>query len=279
MLVFIVLAIVIVLSFPAYLIIRWSLRNRRLRQLNVMPFPSEWESILEKNVSLYRYLPDALREQLQSDIKVFIGEKHFEGLGGLEITDEIKVTIAAEASILLLNRKNTDYPRLSSILVYPAAYVANQKTVIDGGVYIEGRSVRLGESWKHGSVILSWDNVKQGGMNAHDGHNVVLHEFAHQLDQEDGAADGAPILERRSSYVTWAYILNREFERLRSHVEHHQKSVMDEYGATNPAEFFAVATETFFEKPLQLKKKAPDLYGELKSFYKVDPAEWLQGRY
>jgi MtfA peptidase len=278
MLVFIVLAIVILLSFPAYLIIRRSLRNRKVKQLETMPFPYEWERILEKNVSLYRYLPDAIKEQLHRDIKIFVAEKHFEGLGGLEITDEIKVTIAAEASILLLNRNNSDYPRLSSILVYPGAYVAKQKTVIDGGVYIEGQSVRLGESWQHGSVILAWDNVKQGAINSQDGHNVVLHEFAHQLDQEDGVADGAPILEKRSSYATWAYILNREFERLRANVEHHKKSVLDSYGATNPAEFFAVATETFFEKPRQLKKKAPDLYHELQSFYKVDPAEWLDGR-
>jgi Mlc titration factor MtfA (ptsG expression regulator) len=241
-----------------------------------MPFPDEWERILERNVALYRYLPDSLRDQLHNDIKIFINEKHFEGLGGLEITDEIKVTIAAEASMLLLNRRNSDYPKLSSILVYPSAYVTRQITDIGGGAYIEGQSVRLGESWQHGSVVLAWDNVRQGAMNSQDGHNVVLHEFAHQLDQEDGISDGAPILENRSSYVTWARIMSKEYEQLRSNVEHHKKSVIDTYGATNPAEFFAVATETFFEKPRQLKKKAPDLYAELKSFYNVDPIEWLQ---
>ena len=240
-----------------------------------MPFPDEWAGILERNVSLYRYLPDALREQLHNDIKIFIAEKHFEGLGGLEMTDEIKVTIAAEAAMLLLNRRNSDYPKLTSILVYPSAYVTKQSTDIGGGVYIEGQSVRLGESWQHGSVVLAWDNVRQGAANSQDGHNVVLHEFAHQLDQEDGAADGAPILEKSSSYATWARIMSKEYEQLRSNVEHHKKSVMDKYGATNPAEFFAVATETFFEKPRQLKKKAPDLYAELKSFYNVDPIEWL----
>ena len=237
-----------------------------------MPFPDEWARILERNVSLYRYLPDTLREQLHNDIKIFIAEKHFEGLGGLEMTDEIKVTIAAEAAMLLLNRRNSDYPKLTSILVYPSAYVTKQSTDIGGGVYIEGQSVRLGESWQHGSVVLAWDNVRQGAANSQDGHNVVLHEFAHQLDQEDGAADGAPILEKSSSYATWARIMSKEYEQLRSNVEHHKKSVMDKYGATNPAEFFAVATETFFEKPKQLKKKAPDLYAELKSFYNVDPS-------
>jgi Mlc titration factor MtfA (ptsG expression regulator) len=268
--------IAILLLFLGFLIIKKALLNRRRRQLAVMPFPNEWEKILEKNVSLYRYLPDALKEQLHNDIKIFIDEKHFEGMGGLEITDEIKVTIAAEACLLLLNRKNSDYPGLSSIVVYPNAYVAKQNAIVDGGVHIEEQSVRLGESWHHGSVVLAWDNVKQGAINPQDGHNVVMHEFAHQLDQEDGVSDGAPILEKRSSYATWAHILSEEFEHLRFNVEHHKKSVMDKYGATNPAEFFAVATETFFEKPVQLKKKAPDLYNELKSFYKVDPVEWLK---
>jgi MtfA peptidase len=271
-----ILAIVLGVLALSFFIGKRALRNRRIKQLADMPFPDEWERILEKNVSLYKHLPDALRDQLHNDIKIFISEKHFEGLGGLEITDEIKVTIAAEASMLLLNRKNSDYPKLSSILVYPSVYVTKQSTAVGGGVYIEGQSVRLGESWQHGSVVLAWDNVRQGAVNAEDGHNVVLHEFAHQLDQEDGIADGAPILEKQSSYTTWARILSKEYEQLRFNAAHHKKSVMDKYGATNPAEFFAVATETFFEKPRQLKKKAPDLYAELKGFYNVDPIEWLQ---
>lgn len=272
----VILAIVVGALVLSFLFGKRVLRNRRIKQLAVMPFPDEWERILEKNVSLYRYLPDALRAQLHNDIKIFISEKFFEGLGGLAITDEIKVTIAAEASMLLLNKINSDYPKLASILVYPGAYVTQQSTAVGGGVYIEGQSVRLGESWQHGSVVLAWDNVRQGAVNAQDGHNVVLHEFAHQLDQEDGIADGAPILGKRSSYATWARIMSKEYEHLMSNVEHHKKSVMDKYGATNPAEFFAVATETFFEKPRQLKKKAPDLYDELKGFYNVDPVEWLQ---
>jgi len=271
----VIVAGALVLSF---LIGKRALRNRRIKQLALMPFPDEWVKILERNVSLYRYLPDALREQLHNDVKIFIAEKHFEGLGGLEMTDEIKVTIAAEAAMLLLNRKNSDYPKLTSILVYPSAYVTKQSTDIGGGVYIEGQSVRLGESWQHGSVVLAWDNVRQGAVNSQDGHNVVLHEFAHQLDQEDGTADGAPILEKRSSYAAWARIMSKEYEQLRSNAEHHKKSVMNKYGATNPAEFFAVATETFFEKPKQLKKKAPDLYAELMSFYNIDPIEWLQSK-
>ena len=274
---FFIIAIVVGVSVLAFFYGKRKLRNRRLRQLAAAPFPDEWEKILKKNVGLYKYLPDTLKEQLHTDIKIFVNEKRFEGLGGLEMTDEIRVTIAAEASMLLLNRQNRDYPGLSSILVYPSAYVAKQNTAVGGGAYIEGRSVRLGESWQHGSVVLAWDYVRQGAVNPEDGHNVVLHEFAHQLDQEDGISDGAPILENRSGYAAWARILSMEYERLQSSIEHHKKRVMDDYGATSPAEFFAVATETFFEKPRQLKKKSPDLYAELKDFYKVDPVEWLRG--
>jgi hypothetical protein len=271
-----VLLIVAGLSVLAFLLGKRALRNRRRRQLTAMQFPQEWKTILERNVALYRYLPEDLREQLRNDITIFVAEKRFEGLGGLALTDEIKVTIAAEACMLLLNRENRYYPGLTSILVYPSAYVAEETAHIGGGIYVEGPVVRLGESWKHGSVVLAWDNIKQGALNPRDGHNVALHEFAHQLDQEDGMADGAPILGKQSSYRVWASIMSEEYERLRSGSAHHKKSVLDEYGATNPAEFFAVATETFFEKPRQLKRKSPYVYAELKEFYKVDPAEWYQ---
>ena len=135
----------------------------------------------------------------------------------------------------------------------------------------EGPQGRLGEAWTSGVVVLSWDDVQLGAADVRDGHNVVLHEFAHQLDQEDGSADGAPILPRRSMYSAWGRVLGAEYEELREAAETGKKSVLDAYGATEPAEFFAVATEAFFEKPIQLKKKHPELYEELKSFYGQDP--------
>lgn len=251
--------------------IRRALRRKRLM---TMPFPLAWQNILEHNVPIYRHLPPSLRAKLNSDIHIFLTEKKFEGCGGLNINDEIKVTIAGQACMLLLNRKSRCYPKLTSILVYPGAYVRKKITPF-GGQYLEEQAVHAGESWPGGAVVLAWDHVKRGLMDIHDGHNIVLHEFAHQLDQEDGRANGAPILEQRSRYVTWARILSREYERLQHGGLCHQQSVMDDYGATNPAEFFAVATETFFEKPKQLKKKTPDLYDELKEYYQVDPAEWL----
>jgi Mlc titration factor MtfA (ptsG expression regulator) len=138
--------------------------------------------------------------------------------------------------------------------------------------------VRLGESWGSGTVVLSWDHVKGGAMNFRDGHNVAIHEFAHQLDQEDGVSDGTPCLENRSAYSEWARVLSRDYETLRDKAGKGRKSVMDKYGATNPAEFFAVATETFFEKPRQLHKKHPDLYEELREYYRVNPLCWSAKR-
>jgi MtfA peptidase len=252
-------------------------RNRRRERLRSQPFPPAWLTIIERNVSIYDRLPQADQRELHGHIQVFLAEKHFEGCGGLELTDEIKVTIAAQACLLLLHRETSYYPRLITILVYPHAYVAKSVESIGGGIVLEGETARLGEAWKEGVVVLSWDDVRRGASDLHDGHNVVLHEFAHQLDQQDGTADGAPILEHRSQYVTWARVLSDEYDQLRRDTEQGRRDVLDEYGATNPAEFFAVATECFFEKPSQLRRKHPQLYEELKAYYRQDPAELVPG--
>jgi len=175
--------------------------------------------------------------------------------------------------MLLLNRKTDGYPKLYSVLVYPSTYVAGGKGFF--GNTSQPKSVRLGESWGHGTVVLSWDSVKQGAFNFKDGHNVTMHEFAHQLDQADGVADGAPVLEDRSAYTTWAAVFSREFSRLQEKKRKRKPSLLDKYGATNPAEFFAVVTESFFEKPKQFQKKHPELYEALQDYYKVDPVEWI----
>ena len=250
-------------------------RKRRRERLRSQPFPPAWLAIIKKNVPFYYRLPQADQRELQGHIQVFLAEKHFEGCGGLELTDEIKVTIAAQACLLLLHRETDYYPRLITILVYPHAYVAKSVEPIGRGVVLEGETTRLGEAWKEGVVVLSWDDVRRGASDLHDGHNVVLHEFAHQLDQQDGSADGAPILEHHSQYVTWARVLSDEYDQLRRDTEKGRRDVLDEYGATNPAEFFAVATECFFEKPAQLQKRHPELYSELKRFYRQDPASLL----
>ncbi len=249
--------------------------RRRIRRRNALkqPFSDEWVKILEKNLPPYARLSPALRHELHQDMKIFLSEKSFEGCGGLTLTDEIRVTIAAQACMLLLNRKENCYPKLSSVLVYPSTYVAGGSSLFR---HKSGqKSVRLGESWTHGTVVLSWDSIKHGAFNFSDGHNVTLHEFAHQLDQEDGSGDGTPILEDRSAYTSWAKIFSKEFTRLQEKKRKRKPSVIDKYGATNPAEFFAVATESFFEKPKQLKKKHPELFEELQGYYKVNPMEWI----
>ena len=249
-------------------------RRAKRRRLLAAPFPAEWEQIVQKNVPLYNRLPESMRDQLCGLVNVFLAEKDFEGCGGLEITDEIRVTIAAQACMLLLNRKTAQFRKLRTILVYPHTYAAATSSS-DGNITIEGRSVRLGESWQNGPVVLTWDSVTGGTSNIGDARNVVLHEFAHQLDQEDGTADGAPTLERRSRYVAWARVLGAEYESLQRRKKRRRRSVMNKYGATNPAEFFAVATETFFEKAKQMKKRHPELYDELREYYKLDPVEWV----
>ncbi len=257
----------------AWIVFKEPFRTRRRKRILAQPFPPEWESYLQQNVGLYNHLPEPLKKQVRDRVKVLLAEKTFEGAGGLVLTDEIKVTIAGHAAILLLNRPTSYYPRLQTILVYPGAYYANYRSRF-GGNYAEERQVRLGESWGRGNVVLAWDHVKQASRDLHDGHNVVLHEFAHQLDQEDGASDGAPILDSSTSYVTWGRVLGLEYDKLRTDLRNNVESVMDYYGATDPAEFFAVATETFFEKPHAMRHKHPELYEALREYYRVDPETW-----
>jgi Mlc titration factor MtfA (ptsG expression regulator) len=246
-------------------------RRRRRAKTRARPFPPAWAEVLE-TLPLYRRLSEADQAELRGHVLVFLDEKRFEGCGGLEVTDTMKVTVAAHACLLLLHRQTDYYPDLTSILIYPHAYESHQEQVLPSGIVVEGPSVRLGESWTRGEVVLAWDAAEAGFRDVRDGENVILHEFAHQLDQEDGRADGAPPLASRARYAPWARILSREYERLQEAVERGKRTELDAYGATNPAEFFAVVTESFFERPKQLKRKHPQLYEQLRSFYEQDPA-------
>lgn len=260
---------VIAAGFLLTLVVRYHMKKVRRKHLLKTPLSKDFKQIIEKNIPLYRKLPAELKDQLHGRINIFLAEKTFTGCGGLKITDEMKVTIASQACMLLLNRKIA-FHKPSEILVYPHTYVAPTKSY-SAGIITEENSERLGESWQRGPVVLAWDSIQGGASNITDGQNVVLHEFSHQLDQEDGAADGAPVLESRSCYASWATIFSHEFEKLR---KQHTKTVLHKYGRTNPAEFFAVATEAFFEKPRQMKKKHAELYEELQKYYKLDPAGW-----
>lgn len=234
--------------------------------------PGAWSRILERNVPYYQRLPVEDQRELVGLVQIFLAEKEFEGCGGLEITDEIRVTIAAQACVLLLHRATDLYPMLQTILVYPHTYVAPENFHNPDGTVSEGGEARLGESWFRGPLVLSWDDVLQAAHDVRDGHNVVFHEFAHQLDSETGSTDGAPVLPKRSMYIAWARVLGGEYSALLDALEHHRQTVIDEYGATNPAEFFAVVTECFFENAVSLKTRHPGLYSQLVSFYKQDPA-------
>lgn len=247
-------------------------KGKRRDALRAQPLSEEERAIVLRNVRHVARLSEADRRELEGHIRVFLAEKNFEGCGGLELTDEIKLTIAAQACILLLHRQTDYYPDVASILVYPSAYVVRDTRERLGDVVIVGDQTRIGESWVRGVVVLSWDAVQRDASNVHDGHNVVLHEFAHQLDAEDGEMDGVPDLGSRALYSAWAHALGAEYRELVEKVAADRQSDLDGYGAKNPAEFFAVVTEAFFEKSARLKRKHPELYAALSAFYRQDPA-------
>lgn len=250
-------------------------KGRRRARVRKRPFPASWEEILRRNVAHDRLLPPEDRRELREHILVFLDEKTFEGVGGLEMTDEVRVTIAAEACLLLLHRETNYYPGLSSVIVYPSRYlVEGAKMHRPDGTVVESDHVRLGESWHRGNVVLAWDAARHGARVPHDGHNVVLHEFAHQLDGQWAGLEGAPALPNRSMYAAWARVLGCEYERLVEDVSRYRDTLLGEYAATSPAEFFAVVTEVFFERPGALREHHPDLYEQMKAFYRQDPDAW-----
>ncbi|MGD0410561.1 MAG: M90 family metallopeptidase [Verrucomicrobiota bacterium] len=256
-------------------------KQQRRKKLQSTPFPPAWRGILEARVPLYGRLPEPDRRELEGHTQVFLAEKNFEGCGGLAMTEEIQVCIAAQACVLLLHRDTDYYPGLRSVLVYPGRYFAPTTRHLGAGIVEERQEARLGEAWPEGTVVLAWDAVRAGASDRKAGTNIVLHEFAHLLDFEDGWSDGAPLLDRgespsagRSRKASWARVLGAEFKKLRAGAQMGEEADLDVYGATNPAEFFAVATESFFERPQEMQEKHPELYEQLKGFYRQDPARW-----
>ena len=247
--------------------------RRRRHELLSSEIDSQWGSILEENFPLYRKMPDDIRRRLGGYVNAFIEEKSFEACGGLgQLTDEMLVTVAGQACILLLNGRFGVYDSLQSVLLYPNAYDVMDSR--DSSGFGKAKSRRLGESWESGSVVLSWAHVVSGAACPNDGRNLVIHEFAHQLDQGDGVADGAPALFSREEQNKWAGVFRDAYQLHGQYLQRGKKLVIDEYGATNPAEFFAVASETFFERPKKLSIRYPDLYDRLRVFYELDPLQW-----
>jgi MtfA peptidase len=251
------------------------LKKGRRRRLRTRPFPKEWMAAIERDVLFFRRLSASDRAELLGHIQVFLAEKRFEGCGGLAITDEIRVTIAAQACLLLLHRETDYFPGLLTILVYPSLYMVEEKRQIEEHVWEEGTATRLGETGRRmGSLVLSWDAAKSGAADPSDGKNVVLHEFAHQLDYENSAADGVPGLATREQQLAWSEVMRAEFASLRTARETGIATLLDTYGATDPAEFFAVSTEAFFERPCALRARHPKLYAELRKYFQQDPIDY-----
>lgn len=246
----------------------------RLRQVLAKAFPSNYAKILRRNLPQYRYMPTDLQLQLKRRIKQFLHEKTFVGCDGLIVTDEMRVTVAGKACLLLLNRDIEVYPDLTHILLYPGAFVAQRREVQNGGIVTHTNQGLSGESWSDGRVVLAWDQVLGTREDQTYGHDLVLHEFAHQLDSQTGSTNGAPLLKSAESYAKWSKVMTQEFEQLQSDLEQGFQTIIDPYGATNPAEFFAVTTEAFFERSEALAHYHPSLYQQLYSFYRVDPRDW-----
>jgi len=248
-------------------------RERRRRRLRAQPVPDEWRAIISRNLPFFGRLPKGDQKELLGHVQVFLAEKRFEGCGGLEITDEMRLTIATQACLLLLHRKTNYFPQLLTILVYPSGFLVNQPRPVEGHIWAEGEEGRLGETGRTmGSLVLAWDAAKSGAHDPSDGKNVVLHEFAHQLDFEDFAADGVPNLRSRNDRLSWFRVMKMEFAALRAADETGISTLLDTYGASNPAEFFAVVTEAFFERPRALRRQHPKLYREMERFFRQNPA-------
>jgi Mlc titration factor MtfA (ptsG expression regulator) len=255
------------------------LKQRRRRRLSAQPFPKDWQRTIERNVPFFRRLSAKDQGELLEHIQVFLAEKRFEGCGGLQLTDEMRVTIAAQACLLLLHRKTNYFPRLLTVLVYPSTYMVEEKRPVEAFIWEEGRMPRLGETGRQmGTLVLAWDATKHGAADPSDGQNLVLHEFAHQLDYENYAADGAPLLATRQQQLSWREVMRTEFASLRAADETGIPTLLDTYGATNPAEFFAVSTEAFFERPCALRARHPRLYAELQDYFQQDPVEFSAER-
>lgn len=253
----------------------WLWPAYRRKQVLKEPFPAEWRRILAQNFPVYRRMPVDLQLQLRQRIKLFLHQKQFSGCAGLAITDEVRVTIAASACLLILNRATDVYAGLQYILVYPNAFLIQQEAVDSAGLVIVQPKGLLGQSWSNGKIILSWADVLKGNREFSDGSNVALHEFAHQLDNETGSTNGVPVLANAEQYQHWSAVLKAEFEALRRAAFQGDPTLINYYGATAPAEFFAVVTEVFFEQPKQLAEQHPALFNQLKTYYRVDPADWL----
>jgi MtfA peptidase len=271
-----ILVLVTALAAAAWFLVgqRWWRQRRRLAAAGA-PFPTHWQSWLRSRTSVYQRVPAQLRERLHQLIQIFVHEKTFVGCNGLVVTEEMRVVIAAYACLLVVNRRDVPrahfYDELFSILVYPSPFIVPHSQRDTHGVVTEGTRVLSGQAWDARRIILSWQDIEEGLAT---GHNVVLHEFAHYLDMEDETMDGAPGLGSEQEYRQWSEVFWREYEQMHQSLRMGNPTLLDPYAASAPEEFFAVATEAFFETPRELEAQHASIYEQLRRYYRVDPARW-----
>jgi Mlc titration factor MtfA (ptsG expression regulator) len=287
-LIIVVLASALVIIGAALLLRPLLLRlsHRQAQRLDSQPFPPQWLSLLDRFVPATRHLSDAARLKLLRSARELIRTRHWEGARGLVLTEEVQLVIAAQACLLTLALPGEPFPGIREILVYPRTFVPRQAR--DPRKWLQASEPRRtqpleGESWGNGVLVLAWDAVLEAARDPADGSNVVLHEFAHELDYErhltaglelsrigDGAANMTPSVADPDE---WRRVLQASYERLCGKIDADVPSALDDYGATNIAEFFAVATETFFEQPAELAREEPELYAQLRDLYRQDPGQ------
>jgi Mlc titration factor MtfA (ptsG expression regulator) len=253
----------------------WSwLTERRRAHLLAQPFSEAWRRTLETNVGAYGLLDAAERARLCELVQVFVAEKHWEGCGGLELNDEIRVTIAGCACLMILWREHELFARVDSIFVYPSTMIARrpQLQTYTSLTPVRDHHALLGSAMYGGPVVLAWDDALKGARDPHDGRNLVFHELAHKIDELSGAVDGTPPLPDAAHRRAWARAFEPAFLAQRARRDLGEPSFLRDYAVTNEAEYFAVATESFFEQPAELARELPDVYAQLREFYNVDLA-------
>ncbi|MEJ8560888.1 zinc-dependent peptidase [Yoonia sp. GPGPB17] len=249
----------------------WQKRTR-IQTLLASALGDDQRRVIAQEVPISRRLPQVLRPGFEGKINRFLDQVTFIGCDGLDVTEEMRLSIAAQACLIIAN-SDAWYKNLRTILIYPGAFKSTTQ-VHDGYVVREEEVVRLGESWSLGPVILSWYHSQQGAANEEDGKNVVLHEFAHQLDDLSGQTNGVPVFGKGQTFAEWERVFLDAFARHEQTVERGKPAVLDPYAATNHQEFFAVAIETFFERPDQLKRDEPQIYAQLSTLLRLDPTTW-----
>lgn len=248
---------------------RW-LRLRRRKKILREPFPDAWRSVLRRNVRQFDQLDHPLQQRMEKSVRVIVDEKKWEGLDGLLIDDEIRVTIAGHASLMLLGVTNYYFDGVRTVLVFPKPF---RRKTRDGWVVDEDNHL-AGEAWQGGPIVLSWHDVLGGASRPGDGQNLVIHEFAHHLDGIDGEMGGSLMFADRTASQQWREVMQREFGSLQKAVRRGRRTLLDAYGATHQAEFFAVASEMFFERPQPLRDRHRELFDLLVEYYRLDPIHW-----